>query len=152
MDLSIDITMAIAVLGAVLGIINTWTTVNSTRVKMRVRPLRVFTERGSMIAIEVTNLSNFALTINDVGFLFSRPWKSTPERLCLKSPIFFDNGQWPRKLEPREQVTAYIFLHDLPNGRSLWAGYARTMCDEIAYGKTPALKEISRQLSNASPS
>lgn len=140
------VTLAIAVLGAVLGVINTWNTVSNRRVRLRVRPLWAITPAGKFVGIEVTNLSTFPLTIGDVGMLYRRPWSKAPERAAITAPEFSDGGHWPRKLDPREQVTAYIHPAHLPRGRSLWGAYARTVCGEIAHGRSPALTQLSSML------
>lgn len=141
------VTLAIAVLGAVLGVINTWNTISNRRVKLRVRPLWAVTATGQFVGIEVTNLSTFPVTVSDVGMLYRRPWSKAPERAAITAPEFSDGGGWPRKLNPREQVTAYLQPMHLPRGRSLWGAYARTVCGEIAHGRSPALKQLSDMLS-----
>lgn len=137
------VTLAIAVLGAVLGVINTWNTISNRRVRLRVRPLWAVTATGQFVGIEVTNLSTFPVTVSDVGMLYRRPWSQAPERAAITAPEFSDGDHWPRKLDPREQVTAYIHPAHLPRGRNFWGAYARTICGEIAYGRSPALKQLS---------
>lgn len=137
------ITLAIAVLGAALGIINTWHSINDRRVKLRVRPLWGLGLQQTLFGIEVTNLSTFAVTLDDVGFLFGRPTTSTPERACFMQPILTDGGPWPRRLEPRSSVTAYTDVTHLPLGRSFWAAYARTACGELRHARSPALRQLS---------
>lgn len=65
------ITLALALLGAVLGIINTWHSLDKSRVKLRVRPKHaipfgVMDERLTF-CIEITNLSAFAITVEEAG-------------------------------------------------------------------------------------
>ena len=120
MTLASAVTFAIAVLGAVLGVINTWNTISNRRVKLRVRPLWATTTTGVFVGIEVTNLSTFPVTVSDVGMLGRRPWSKSPERLVIAAPELLDGKGWPRKLHPREQVTAYLKPTDLPRGGSLW--------------------------------
>lgn len=142
MTWSSAVTLAIAVLGAVLGVINTWNTLSNRRVRLRVRPLWSITATGRFVAIEVTNLSAFPVTVSDVGMLYRRPWSKAPERMTITAPKFSDDGGWPRKLNSREQVTAYFHPTHLPRGRRLWGVYARTICGEIAHGRSPALKQL----------
>lgn len=146
MTLASAVTLAIAVLGAVLGVVNTWNTINNQRVRLRVRPLWAITPMGRLIGIEVTNLSTFPVTVSDVGMLYRRPRSKAPERAALTAPEFSDGGGWPRKLNPREQVTAYLQPMHLPCGKHLWGAYARTICGEIAHGRSPALKQLSSLL------
>jgi hypothetical protein len=137
------ITLAIALLGATLGLINTWNSISDRRVRIRVRPLWTHAANGQGFAIEVTNLSAFPVTIAETGLLYERPRSSSPERAVLPHGMRSGDGKWPRRLEPRDQVTVYSSLSEIPTGRSLWGGYARTMCGELAHGRSPALRQLS---------
>lgn len=63
------ITLGVAMLGAGLGIMNTWQALNANRVKLRVKPaFAIGIPQGqSMFSIEVVNLSNFPITVSEVG-------------------------------------------------------------------------------------
>jgi hypothetical protein len=72
-----DVTMiALAAVGAVLGVMNTWNALSQRRVRLIVRPaLAYFTGGGPpMFSISVTNMSSFPLTISEVGFT---GWRGT---------------------------------------------------------------------------
>ena len=101
------ITLAIAVLGAVLGLINTWDALDKSRVKLRVRPMQAIpvgaTDPRLTFCIEVTNLSAFAVTVHDVGVFY----KGTENRGACVQPVLLDGKGWPRRLEPRSSVTVY---------------------------------------------
>lgn len=99
------VTLAIAFVGAVLGIINTWHAIDKSRVKLKVVPAHAFSNISSEIefSIEVTNLSAFAVTVNDVGVLFH----GTKNRWAMGGSRLIDGGKWPRRLEPRSSVTLY---------------------------------------------
>jgi hypothetical protein len=150
MDVTGAITLAIALLGAVLGIINTWITVSQARPKMRVRLLAVYSApkiEKVGFSIEVTNLSNFPLTIREVGFSLSPWWKRDIERLLL-SPFIVRGDSIPCRLEPRHQANFYF--NDNLQGSSpkrITGAYAKTDCGVNFTGVTPALKEISKQMS-----
>ncbi len=68
------ITLSIAVLGAVLGIINTWHSLDRSRVKLKVLPAHAIPVGGVdprlTFCIEVTNMSAFAVTAHDVGVFY----------------------------------------------------------------------------------
>lgn len=70
------ITFAIALLGAVLGLINTWHSLDKSRVKLKVVPAHAIPVGGAdpwlQFCIEVTNLSTFPVTVHEVGVLSSR--------------------------------------------------------------------------------
>lgn len=138
------ITLSIAVVGAVLGIINTWHSLDVSRVKLKVRPAHAIPV-GAVIpaltfCIEVTNLSTFAVTVCDVGVFYH----GTDRRGSFVNPFLLDGGKWPRRLEPRSSVTVYGERPEsLPNQR-IKCAYARTQCGVTETGTSPALKQIAR--------
>jgi hypothetical protein len=70
------ITLAIAVLGAVLGVINTWLGLDKSRVKLRVAPAHAIPVGGAdprlQFCLTISNLSAFSVTIEEAGILYSR--------------------------------------------------------------------------------
>jgi hypothetical protein len=100
-------------------------------------------------AIEVVNMSKFAVIVDEVGLL--PRWSRT--RLALSNPILPDAGKWPRKLEPRESVTTNFELTRLLNAEGLLSvrrAYASTVCGTTCYGSSGALRELVRRLRDAS--
>lgn len=139
------ITLAIAVLGAVLGVINTWIRISQDRVKLRVAAQHsvLFTSLGTSpwhLSIQIVNLSSFPLKIVEVGL---EPGRVRKSKLTIPSPMLADSGGWPRKLEPREAVTIIcapdLALH--PELKYVKRAYARTECGTICSGSTPALRQ-----------
>ena len=95
------------------------------------------------ICIEVVNLSAFAVTVTEVGFAPRFTRGTLPRRYSVLQPAFLDHKPWPRRLEPREAVTAYIDPDSAIDGRRDYhKAYARTSCGEIVYGRSPALDQI----------
>jgi hypothetical protein len=145
-------TFSIAGIGAVLGVINLLHLLDRSRVKLRVVPKsgfkgpgRVYTHRDkwmpdSFPCIEVINLSDFAVTIEEVGFTLPH---TADRRVASCSPLVLDNKPWPRRLEPRESVTAYLDPEGLH--ADIGKAYAETACGERRFGTSPAFKEL-RQL------
>lgn len=137
------VTLSIAVLGAVLGLINTWLGLDKSRVKLRVRPMHAIPVGSAdprlTVCIEVTNLSVFAVTIDDVGFLLS----GTKSRAAYTQPVLIDGGRWPRRLEPRSSVTVYGQPPEPSSGARIKCAYARTECGVTQTGVTPAMKQIA---------
>jgi hypothetical protein len=136
-------TLAIAVLGAVLGLINTWHQLDRTRVKLRVVPKHVIpygaADSRLTFCIEVTNLSAFAVTVEEAGVFY----KGTDSRGAYTQPILIDNGPWPRRLESRESVTVYGQPPSVKPGYPLKCAYARTTCGVVRRGNSPAFKQLA---------
>ena len=137
------ITLAIAVLGAVLGLINTWHAVDKKRVKMRVRPKHAIPVGSAdpriTFCIEITNLSEFAITVDEAGVFL----KGTDARAAYTQPILIDGKPWPRRLEPRSSVTVYGQPPQAKPGQSLKCAYARTECGVTRTGTSPAFKQLA---------
>jgi len=156
-DLKEFLTIGCAALGAVLGVINTLTSLNQRRVKLRVRPkMSVRSERGvfshttevlpnGVPAVEVINLSAFAVTIAEAGFKL----KGETNRLVPVPPFVVDNKPWPRRLESRESVTVY-FSGSSKFPKNLAQAYATTDCEETRDGDSPALKKFRKLLQEKS--
>lgn len=142
------ITFAIAVLGAILGVINTWHAIDKSRVKLRVVPKHAIPVGGMddrfTFCIEIINLSAFAVTIDETGVLLM----GTKIRLTYTNPITFDDGDWPRRLEPRSSVTVYGERPESEGGFHLKCAYARTSCGETRTGVSAAFKQIANGKAN----
>jgi len=139
------ITLSIAVLGAALGIINTWHAIDLSRVKLKVLPKHAIPLGGVdprlTFCIEVTNLSAFAVTVHDVGVFYH----GTKARGSFIQPVFMDGGTWPRRLEPRCAVTVYGQRPESTSEKSIRCAYARTECGVTKTGTSPALKQIVKE-------
>lgn len=138
-------TFAIAVLGAVLGIINTWHGLDKSRVKLKLKPAHAIPFGGAdpniKFCIEITNLSSFPVTIYDAGVFF----KGTEKRGCIVNPVFTDHGSWPRRLEPRSSITVYSQIPKSTEGYKIKCAYAKTQCGVIVKGNSNALKQIANE-------
>ena len=137
------VTLAIAVLGAVLGVINTWHGLDKSRVKLRVRPahaIPVGTAPANIaFSIEVTNVGAVAVTVCDVGVFYH----GTDARGSIVQPLLADGGPWPRRLEPRSSVTVYGQRPESRPDNRIKCAYARTQCGVTETGTSPALKQIA---------
>lgn len=145
-DLKDVITITIAALGAVLGIINTWHALDQRRVRLRVVPKIAHPFVGGdfgapMGCIEVVNLSAFPVSISEIGFTIDGDPRKH-KRLAILEPLTSDRKPITRTLEPRHGVTGYFDLNRMEAG--IHKAYACTECGEVAYGSTPALKQIRR--------
>lgn len=139
------VTFSLAVLGAVLGVINTWKALDKDRVKLRVVPKYVIpvgrVDHRLTFCIEVTNLSGFAVTIEETGVFY----KGTDKRGALLPPILIDGQPWPRRLETRTSVTVYAQRPQSNGPHRLKCAYARTSCGVTAKGISPAFKQIASE-------
>jgi hypothetical protein len=140
------LTLSLALLGAVLGVLNTWKAYDKDRPKLRVIPQNAVPVGGAdpclTFCIEVINLSGFALTVRDVGVSY----RGTKTRLALIQPVLRDGGPWPRRLEPRAAVTVYFDRESLDaRTHDIRCAYAMTECGLIFEGSSPAMRQLARE-------
>lgn len=144
------LTFAAAIIGAVLGIMNTWNSLNQRRVRLRVTPKHTISvpdgQRG--FAIEVINLSAFAVTVDEVGFEIGGRNVTKNPRAVIAYPDLPDGKPWPRRLEPREDVSVHLNVAHMAvhRGKKIGRAYATTACDETRYGNSPALGQLRKEL------
>lgn len=139
------ITLSIALLGAVLGLMNTWRNFDRDRVKLQVIPKQAIAvgameHQSIQFCIDVTNFSTFPLTITEVGVLYY----GTSSRGAFVEPIIIDGGSFPRKLQPRTSFSAYFKQGVLLDreGHSVRCVYAKTDCGVTVTGNSPALRQL----------
>lgn len=138
------VTLAIALLGALLGLLNTWQVFDKKRVKIHVVPKHAIpvgrVDPRIKFCIEITNLSDFEITVVEVGVFF----KGTTQRGAFIRPILLDSSGWPRRLAPRASVTVYG--HSPENSEyPLKCVYATTACGVTKTGKSPAFEQMATQ-------
>lgn len=138
------ITFAIAVVGAVLGVISTWHSLDRSRLKLKVVPGHAIPVGSAPsdinFSIEITNLSDFAVTIREAGLLF----RGGDKRGALINPIIADGGPWPRRLESRSSVNLYGKIDEGTIKKDIRCAYATTECGFTKKGHSPALKQLIR--------
>ncbi len=163
------ITLCIAVLGAALGILNTWKAYDRDRLKLKVRPkFYIHTRAGVLtgadipleassfntlnpgieeklqdLCIEVTNLSAFPVTINEVGLTL----KGTKDRAWLSEYFISEDRKLPLRLDPRSSVTVFGTRHGSSEGipGHAVAAYATTDCGETVEGSSRALRLLTAE-------
>jgi hypothetical protein len=153
--------------GSILGIINIWHYLSTTRVRLKVIPKIAFMldRRNSVVAdrmnettaslldentpyrlcIEVTNLSAFPLTISDAGF-----GNINEPHMAIMNPELTTGKSWPVRLESRESVTIHWKIGknlDLKRLNTLLA-YVVTDCGKVKYGDSPIFKKYVSLLRN----
>lgn len=142
MTLIQGITLGIAILGAFLGIINTWHAIDTRRVKLKVVPklAELQPSNKKSICVEVINLGGFPVTISDVGFFL----RGSQSRIAIISPITFDDGGFPRRLEPHSSFTVHTSnLIEEPFAlRRIRCAYAKTQCGVVQEGSSDMLRSL----------
>ena len=138
-------TFAIASIGAVLGLINTWHNLDKKKLKLKVTPLQVISRSKPHLTfgVQIVNLSDFPVTVSDAGALI----KETGNCMCIRNPVFANGAighDWPQRIEPRSAITAYSMMLKPPQGYNYGLAYARTQCGVMVKGNSKALKEIAR--------
>ncbi len=155
MQLQEIVTLILGTVGTVLGLVNTYVQLNTRRVRLKVIPSSALVVAagaltnvndhiaGGGLAIEVVNLSAFAVTVTEVGY--TAPNRS---RVVIREPLMGDAKPLPRRLEPRESFTAYVVdLTYIPS--NIGRAYARTACGETRFGNSAALKAFRHNFSQA---
>jgi hypothetical protein len=87
------------------------------------------------VCIQVTNLSAFPVTIEEVGYTLP-----APDHATIVKPILHDGKGWPRKLEPRESVIVYANIEEVPH--NIGRAFARTACGVKRFGNSAALDDL----------
>lgn len=142
MSLSRDtLTLAIALLGAVLGVVNTWNSLRSSRVLIRVTPKWVVASDWTGLSIDVVNLSNFPVTITEVGFTIGRSFDRLPRRVQIPPGAVMRGPALPLLLRPHEALDV-MFSCDWVGSLEIHRAYALTASGVIARGNSGALRQF----------
>ena len=147
MDIFETVTFAIAVLGAALGVINTWVGLSKERVKLSVTPKHAIPVGGApdhlQFCVEVVNLSAFPVTIYEIGIFYG----GTNNRSVIPNPVTSDSGPFPRRLEPRSAVTLYSERpRSVIDGNKMKYAFAKTDCGVVQKGNSPAFRQMSNEI------
>jgi len=135
------VTLATALLGAVLGILNWWRNFNADRVRLRIGVGRalVSNDRTHYVSVTLVNVSNFAVTITAVGF----DLRGTDQHIPLPGHWVIDGGTLPKRLESRAAITALAPIGALQRGGNRVAvAYAETACGHRVTGGRKALRNL----------
>lgn len=134
-------------LGAVLGILNTWRAFSRDRIKIRVVPLWIFSQRGTEgMGIEITNLSYMPVTISRVGFTV----RGRDEHMPVLDGLM-GGGGLPQRMEPRTQIIAFVGPASFqdPNFAKVHRAYADTACGRRFTGTSKPLRFQVRKMATA---
>jgi hypothetical protein len=141
--------------GLILGIVNTWTEAQRSRVRLKVVPGHAFPVGVGdeppvfNFRIEVINLSEFPVTISEVGFRCHNRSALIPlgDRVYCR----FFSTPLPCRLEPHASCTEFYLLDESAIAESSRFGdvkgaYARTQCGALVTGTSPALRQVAGEL------
>jgi hypothetical protein len=150
MTITQAITLAIASLGAVLGIINTWKGLDRDRVKLRVAATRgypVFDGKigdDPFLGIEVINRSGFPVTVTEVGFEIA----GSSKRAAITNPVTLDGSRYPRRMESRTSVSFFAesAMWRAAEFQNYTRPYARTADGETHRGSQSKFSAFRRSL------
>lgn len=152
------VTLAIAVLGAVLGFINTWMKMSENRIKASVRGRMIIPVGDGVVGverlcIEVVNLGPVPFTVNMVGAKIRTTAKN--KFIAIKNPMATGPAaKLPRRLEQREAVAAFANPGALTAERLQNIRYfcARTDCGVTIKGSVKALRNsMSKKAAEPEP-
>jgi hypothetical protein len=149
------VTFAIALLGAALGLFNTWQGWRDRSVRLRVVPKYAEPVDGNMrrmsvpcISVEVQNLGTYPVTVEEVGLLTGRAKGNLPARAPFPPNVVVMGPRLPHRLERHDALTLVVQIDDLPP-EDFTAAYARTAAGHLARGTTPALTDIAAAIRQA---
>jgi hypothetical protein len=134
--------------GAILGIINTCNQLSKNKVRLKVTPIHVIPvgaieNLNINFGIEVINLSDFPVTISDVGFLLKNKKRAT-----LGPVIGVDQPkELPVRLEPRTSYKKYFNIDRAGLPKRTKCAYVTTECGELITGTSGALKQKIKETS-----
>lgn len=143
------VTPGVAVLGAGLGILNTWRSWSQDRVRLRVGVSygAGLVGGGRALLVNAVNLSSFELTVTHVGFhLLGR------QRHCqIFRPLLTNSENLPVCLKPRTALTAVVHLGagDEVPWDQVECAYVLTACGVESCGGRPFFKENHLRLTGA---
>ena len=138
-----SVTLAIAVIGAVLGLLNAWRNWVNDRVRVRVSVSQgVDTLGARVLLIGVVNLSTFPVTIDVIGF--NRV--GATDHVQLTNPQFLRAHTLPERLESRAALTVVQRVGAMPSdiAGSLRQAYVKTACGHTFIGGRKCLDEYRR--------
>lgn len=135
------VTLAIAVLGALLGVMNTWRNWSLDRMRLRVTPAFGLDNTGGRnILVTVVNLSSFPVTVTTMGFTLL----NSTNHMQVPAPIFMRGERLPIRLEPRTSCTAVVALAALEHAQlaNIRCAYVTTACGQQIEGDSTALRQM----------
>lgn len=143
MDWKETVTFGLAVVGALLGVLNTWRSLIKDRVRLRLNVAGYITNQGDRgINIEVVNLSEFAITVKQVAF------DHRNGNILVVLPIEAYGGKIPpQRLEPRASFSAVLPASRIKDAdfAGVTRAFAITACGRKFRGSSVYLKSLIKK-------
>ncbi len=136
-------TLALAVLGAVLGILNTWHSFDQRRVRLRVEPSYAIPVSSDgkhlppMFMIQAMNLSAFPVTVAEFGFEVGR--RHAP---VIIFQTLEERDRLPVRLDVHDAISFYFETGPMLALPRIGKAYVRTATGEYYRGSSPALRQL----------
>lgn len=141
------ITLGIAMVGAVPGVINTWHNLSKDDVRLKIVPAHALPVVGGRthdwtLSIGVINPSTFPVMIDEIGLQLG----GSKERVVIMHPRLTSGQSLPQRLEPRESLTVLCDseVRSHPRLAGVRSAYVRCQCGTVRYGTSPALRQFIR--------
>jgi hypothetical protein len=134
------ITFGIALIGAGLGILNTWRSFYQDRIRLKIIPQwTLFQDGRHTLCIEVINIGYVAVTVSQVGFRLR-----DRKQVFIFIPMPRPGSELPKRLEPRASFTvlAPFGTDEHESMRGVNAAFAKTACLRIFTGNSDALRGV----------
>jgi hypothetical protein len=134
------ITLGIALLGATLGVLNTWHSFYRDRLRVTVSPRKAFSKgREPRICFEIINRGYLPVTISGIGLRLRKPRHREFFAFIAKT---IDGETLPQRLEPRTSITLFMSVgadHD-PLIREATDAFVTTACGQTFRGNSQTLR------------
>ena len=132
------VVFGIALLGAGLGVLNYWRSIDKDKVKLKVTPSRYVANRQNGLCIEVINLGFVPVTIKAISLEFGRE----REWYYFGTAKYSTGTPLPHRLQPRESITALLppDAHQQIDMKRLRCAFAKTACGLVFRGTSPVFK------------
>jgi len=149
------VTLAIALVGACLGMFNTWQGLRDRAIRLRVIPTFAEPVDDQMrkvgppcLSIQVQNLGAYPVTIEEVGLLIGKTKSDLPRRAPFPPKHIIMGPALPHRLERHDAISLVVPINSLPD-QDFTGAYARTAAGRIVRGQSAALIDVADIISSS---
>ncbi|QPJ61713.1 MAG: hypothetical protein G3M70_07360 [Candidatus Nitronauta litoralis] len=145
--------LGIAIIGAGLGILNTWKVYDRDRIKIKVLPMSILIvnpghiDERPRLGIKIINVGLVSATITSVGLKMK-----DGANMVFMEPQITNGKRLPLTLEPRSSITVSTDqdpeLKDF-RYKNVISAFAQTECENTFTGKSKALKQVISRAKSA---